>query len=70
MSDWPLPQDLGVMLSAGPVSPSWVSARWKVEAIASKVGSTALCPQAACQLRLYTIKEGPCTDRCREGTVN
>lgn len=41
MSDWPLPQDLGVMLSAGPVSPSWVSARWKVEAIASKVGSTA-----------------------------
>lgn len=43
---------------------TWVSAVGKVETISSEVGSTALCPQAVCQLRLYTLKEGPCTDQC------
>lgn len=42
----------------------WVSVVEKVETVASEVGGTAICPQAARQLCLYEIKERPCTDQC------
>lgn len=42
----------------------WVSAVGKVETISSEVDSTALCPQAAHQLCLYTIKERLHTEQC------
>ena len=67
---WPPPQDLSVMAACRAsvailaAAHTWVSAVGRVETISAEVDSTALCPQAACQLRLYTIKEGPCTDQC------
>lgn len=40
----------------------WVSAMGRVETVASKVGSTTLRPQAACQVRLSATEEEPCPD--------